>query len=519
MARGGRVLRRRATAPAKGPLAGPIMQKPVPCVIAAADLSVPNEIEVLRAVVSLYNDGLRPYSRILRKRLVEHAQEAQAELLVEHGDNNNQGCDAGKLRALCEASRHLRVEPADWGEWSAVLLDREPDFVDIYDPTDNYSQEFWTAAEHYFKSLGTTSDLAGGRYASAKALAGRQLPFLEGYSLGQICHITQLAISKRKLLGYFNGAIVPYDRSTSMLKCRCAQQNRPVVDPPVLTSRDGSLHFQVADLDTARLKVREILASAALRGAEQVPLSNIKRLFRSLYQMELSETALGHSKLTELLQGPHFRDICTVQLQDRGYAVLPVHPIQMTPLHYNGVAALGNDVQQVPPRNYNCVVLGNDVHQVPPRNYNGDALGKDVHQVPPVNGAEPQPQTLRRAKVPPLNLTPRTMLRSNSMPNELGLGQEKYVTSLECILSHRSVADSKCSTARGLNDESDSAGCDGRRSLTRMASSLSEGGLRSLARTDSNFSEGSGWVSPLRGAGAELRAELQRRLSKAEGRV
>mmetsp|Transcript_111896 Transcript_111896/g.222401 ORF Transcript_111896/g.222401 Transcript_111896/m.222401 type:complete len:498 (+) Transcript_111896:121-1614(+) len=497
MARGGRVLRRRATAPAEGfsrkAQAGPIMREPVSCNVAAEPF-VPCEAEVLKAVASLCNDGLRPYSRILRKRLAEQAQEFQAGLPGEDGDNNVKDCDAGKLRALCEASVHLRVEAEDWGEWSAVLVDREPNFIDIYDPVDNYPQELWTAAENYFKSLGESSDLAlaGGRYASARALAQRQLPFLEGYSLGQICHITQLAISQRKLLGYFNGAIVPYELSTSMLKCRCAQEQRPIVNQPVSASPYGPIEFQVADLGTARQKLREILGSAALLGKDQVPLSNIKRLFRSLYQLELSETALGHSKLTELLQDPRFNDICSVELQDRGYTVVPVHPIQTTPRASNGVA------------------LGASLHQVTPQSDTDEKPSLKASVATPQRQRDRNRQTPARAKVPPLELTPsppRTIRRSFSMPYEFGNGKEasdESAKSLDSTLSHRSLADSKCSTASDHNEESDSAGCDR---------------LRGLTRIDSSVSEGSRWISPHSGAGEELRARLQRRLCKAEGRV
>lgn len=55
----------------------------------------------------------------------------------------------------------------------------------------------------------------------------------------------------------------------------------------------------------------------------QVPLSNIKRIFRSQFEMELSETSLGHSKLSELLQDDRLHDICTVRLLDQGYFVIP----------------------------------------------------------------------------------------------------------------------------------------------------------------------------------------------------
>jgi hypothetical protein len=67
------------------------------------------------------------------------------------------------------------------------------------------------------------------------------------------------------------------------------------------------------------------------RGAEQVPLSNIKRLFRSQYQLDLSETALGHTRLSDLLQDSRFADICSVQLQDRGYAVFPAFTNNVQP--------------------------------------------------------------------------------------------------------------------------------------------------------------------------------------------
>mmetsp|Transcript_29796 Transcript_29796/g.57624 ORF Transcript_29796/g.57624 Transcript_29796/m.57624 type:complete len:499 (+) Transcript_29796:119-1615(+) len=498
MARGRRVLRRRATAPANGlgrtAQAGRILRQPLPCIPLVA-APVPSEADVLRAVASLYDDGLRPFSRILRKRLVEHAQEAaQAELLGKNDANNFKDCDAGKLRTLCEASLQLRVETEDWGEWSAVLDDKEPNFIDIYDPVDNYPQELWTAAENYFKSLGESSDLAlaGGRYASARALVQRRLPFLEGYSMGQVCHIMQLAISQRKLLGYFNGAIVPYDQSTSMLKCRCAEQQRPLVDPPVSASPEGTVQFQVADWETARLKLREILDSAALRGSDQVPLSNIKRLFRSLYKMELSETALGYSKLTELLQDPRFNDICSVELQDRGYTVVPVHPIQTTPRASNGVA------------------LGASLHQVTPQSDTDEKPSLKASVATPQRQRDRNRQTPARAKVPPLELTPsppRTIRRSFSMPYEFGNGKEasdESAKSLDSTLSHRSLADSKCSTASDHNEESDSAGCDR---------------LRGLTRIDSSVSEGSRWISPHSGAGEELRARLQRRLCKAEGRV
>lgn len=59
----------------------------------------------------------------------------------------------------------------------------------------------------------------------------------------------------------------------------------------------------------------------------QVPLSNIKRIFRSQFETELSETSLGHSKLSELLQDERLHDICTVRLLEQGYFVIPTFEI------------------------------------------------------------------------------------------------------------------------------------------------------------------------------------------------
>merc|ERR1719450_630616 len=101
-------------------------------------------------------------------------------------------------------------------------------FVDAYSPVDVYPAEMWQGAAAYFAGLeGESMVLPGRRYSCAQALVARGLPFLQGRSLGQVSHIVQLAISQKKLLGYLNGAVVPYGRSQSMLKEQCAKRQRP----------------------------------------------------------------------------------------------------------------------------------------------------------------------------------------------------------------------------------------------------------------------------------------------------
>lgn len=291
--------------------------------------ALPKEAELLWAVRSLYSDKLKPCSRMLKLRLAEKTK---------HNGKFKNG-DTQRLRSLCERSSELRVEPLGMEDWAVFLRGRKQDFVDVYSEVDCYSEELWHTAEVYFGSLaeGAGYTLPRGRYASAQALMARQLPFLKGFALGQVCHFVQVAISKRKLLGYIDGGIVPYAHSISMAKARCAQQQCPLPAVSGATDDTDRSELAIADWDAAVTTLREILGEAAShQGSPQVQLSNVKRLFRSLHQMELSETALGYATLTELLNDPRFRSICEVRAQGRGHVVVPVSP-EVSPTKDNGL--------------------------------------------------------------------------------------------------------------------------------------------------------------------------------------
>lgn len=272
----------------------------------------PTESEVVAVVYSLYADELRPYGRLLRKRLGERG----CGLGLAPGD-------AGlvHLRAICGGSAELYVQAAQGGEWSALLSGVDPCFIDVYSPEDVYPAELWTAASRYFGSLHEGDfDLLGGRFACAECLASRRLDFLEGRSLGQICHIVQLAISQKKILGYSHGGTVPYAFSDSMLKDLAASRQSSCVTAELVARRERPL----ATWQAVRCYLREALSSAALAGdGGALALSQVKNVFRSQFHVELSETALGHSKLSGLLHDERLRDICEVRLTEQGYFVLP----------------------------------------------------------------------------------------------------------------------------------------------------------------------------------------------------
>jgi len=158
--------------------------------------------------------------------------------------------------------------------------------------------------------------LPGGRYSCAQVLVQRRLPFLVGRSLGQVCHIVQLAISQKKLLGYLNGTVVPYSRSQSMVKEQSAECQRPC-------SGAARHKSAVASWDLMRQCLQQLMDNMG-PGEHSLPLSNIKRLFRAQFHIELSETALGYAKLSECLQDSRLHDLCEVKLKGHGYGIVPI---------------------------------------------------------------------------------------------------------------------------------------------------------------------------------------------------
>jgi hypothetical protein len=277
--------------------------------------------DVVAAVESLYVDELKPFGRILRKRVAENAAANSTCGAGEIDGEDLPDVDSEYLRTICLGSPDMRVESEPGGDWSALIIGRQETFVDIYSSCDNYPAEMWQAAAAYFERHDVC--LPGGRYACAQRLYSQALPFLDDCSLGQISHIIQLAVSQKKILGYADGSIVPYAKSQSFLKDQCAKSSEPCVKHTAESVANPK--FQIADWETARHYLQEMLRESSVRdpqGLRTVPLSNVKRLFKSKYNVELSETTLGHSKLTELLQDIRFSDICTVELQKHGYIVV-----------------------------------------------------------------------------------------------------------------------------------------------------------------------------------------------------
>jgi len=141
------------------------------------------------------------------------------------------------------------------------------------------------------------------------------VPFLRGRSLGEVCHIVQLAISVKKILGYHRGKIVPYDHSSAQAKAKCAEQLQRFASG----ADEG---FPAATWDNFPAYLQCLLTELPAHESG-IRLSNLKSIFQARFHTTLSETVLGHTKLSELLDDAQLRSICFVRLKDNGYIVAP----------------------------------------------------------------------------------------------------------------------------------------------------------------------------------------------------
>ncbi|CAK0801709.1 unnamed protein product [Prorocentrum cordatum] len=279
----------------------------------------PTAAQVVAAVESLYADKLKPFGRILLKRVGEHAADITAANAlngkttygyVSIDEGHIPRIDPKHLMRTCRQCPQLRVEFLDSGEYAAMLVGCPPTFVDP--GSDPYPPELWVDLIVYFNGLADSHPpLPGGRYNSARALKARDLPFLEGRSLGEVCHILALAVSQKKILGHFKGHTVPYARSENGHKEFCAS-----AELPVCTTKLATAGMPVATWEQAYQGLQDrLLAESASKGAHGIPMPNVKRLFRSRLGLELSETALGHSRVQDLLQDERLHGICEVRRQ------------------------------------------------------------------------------------------------------------------------------------------------------------------------------------------------------------
>merc|ERR1711871_1594043 len=127
------------------------------------------------------------------------------------------------------------------------------------------------------------------------------------YSLGEICHMVQLAVKVHHILGYRSGQIVPFDDSHEAEKLRRAEEHKAC---SVEESHDVERSW---DMFRQRLRILLEGASAHQQKFGGFPMSGLKHNYKACFDLNLSETALGHTKLSTLLSDPRLEGVCRLE--------------------------------------------------------------------------------------------------------------------------------------------------------------------------------------------------------------
>jgi hypothetical protein len=185
-----------------------------------------------------------------------------------------------------EASIYFVTEPAWFKGW-----------VDIDSPNDPYDEEMWGKLAQFLDDQHT---FAGGRYGMARELLQRQLPFLAEYSLGEICHIVQLAIQQRKLIVYHRKMLKPVQ------SIMCQQ--------PVANGNGAGADGEVTDMD----QLCQLLFRMLMRHPQGVQLSRMKQMIKREFGNTISEMTFQCTKLSELFAREPLQGAFVLEVEDTG---------------------------------------------------------------------------------------------------------------------------------------------------------------------------------------------------------
>jgi len=235
---------------------------------------------LVSSLESLYEDRIKPLANYVKGRLKEKsAPESVTKNFVEF---------YAKQPEIFEVQR-----PTSENEEAIVFLKTEPTWfkgwVDIDSPDDPYEEVTWEALA---KFLDGEHAFAGGRYGMARELMQRNLDFLKGHSLGEVCHIVQLAIQTRKLIVYHRKMLKPIQTVL------CQMQ------PDDDAANGEGVPDVGADDDAAEITTMDDLCVVLFKMLQTHPqglrLCRLKQMIKHEFQRKLSEMTFRCTKLIEL---------------------------------------------------------------------------------------------------------------------------------------------------------------------------------------------------------------------------
>mmetsp|Transcript_16876 Transcript_16876/g.39241 ORF Transcript_16876/g.39241 Transcript_16876/m.39241 type:complete len:663 (-) Transcript_16876:65-2053(-) len=241
---------------------------------------------------SLYEDRIKPMTNYVKGRLKERScPEAVVKSFVD----------------LYAEQRDLFIvqRPSHSDEEAIIFLVTEPSWfkgwLDIDSPEDPYDQALWAEFANFLNGEHT---FAGGRYGMARELMQRNLPFLKGLSLGEVCHIVQLAIQHRRLIVYHRKMLKPIQA--------VLQQPTPVAAPGAPETSE-----EITDMDDLCM----VLFRMLWHHPSGLRLCRLKQMIKHEFNRKLSEMSFQCTKLIELFSQEPLKDTFVLDTENDGKSI------------------------------------------------------------------------------------------------------------------------------------------------------------------------------------------------------
>jgi hypothetical protein len=272
----------------------------------------PNEAALIdEALRSLYKDEIVPTQSALKGRLSELTQDQNPELIRNFMGYYRQD---KTLYRVTGSGQDKVVQLVDEAVTSTAR------FIEPSDPNDPYDAVMWRKFGEYLNNLQRHPELGSfvfsrGRYGMACELQRRNLDFLcspHKYSLGQLCHIVQLGITKRNLICYENNELKPVSACVTMTRALLGEPQTPAHenDCPHVESVVEFINMLKDLMPTPR---------------DSVLLAMLKRRVRCRFNKRISETALRCTKLSEVMALPEVTANFSLEKpnEKQGYVIRP----------------------------------------------------------------------------------------------------------------------------------------------------------------------------------------------------
>lgn len=228
---------------------------------------------LISALESLYEDRIKPMANYVKGRLKEKS--TPEPLVKSFVDLYSQHADLFIVQ---------QPPPGSQADEVTIFFVKEPPWfkgwVDIDAPDDPYDEVTWTELA---KFLDCEHSFAGGRYGMARELVHSNLPFLSHLSLGEVCHMVQLAIQHRRLIVYHRKMLKPIQT----VLCQLSPANG------MGAAAEGE---EIKDMDDLCM----VLFRMLIHHPQGIRLCRMKQMIKHEFCRKLSEMAFQCTKLIEL---------------------------------------------------------------------------------------------------------------------------------------------------------------------------------------------------------------------------